>query len=120
MWAGVKVTSSKDVFSATISRETKDYQDRGVSQEKQAALEEMCVIYSIIIINSNCSWFELVFRVDSSENICVKYSVDDTTFIESYLCGHRAPMEILEILDQGETLGPLDQRWVKLFYSSLS
>lgn len=35
-------------------------------------------------------------------------------------CGYRAPWEILEILDQGETLGALDQRWVKLFCSSFS
>lgn len=32
------------------SRETKDYQGQGVSQENQGAPEEMCVVYNNIII----------------------------------------------------------------------
>lgn len=46
----MKVISSNDVFSITVSpRETLDYRERGVSQEKQGALEEMWVVYNNII-----------------------------------------------------------------------
>lgn len=50
--------SSNEVFSPTFSsRETKDYRDRGVSQENQGVPEEMWVFYNIIIIHTSCSLF---------------------------------------------------------------
>lgn len=41
----------------------------------------------------------------------VKYKVDDKTNNESIICGCRALWEILEILDQVETLATQDQRF---------
>lgn len=57
--------ASPENSDSKAQRETKDYRDQGVSQEKQGALEQMALL------------------------------------------------EIQEILDQGETLGPLDQEVTK-------
>ena len=45
-----EIMSSKNIFSVILPlsyRVTTDYQDPGVGQENQEALEEMCVVYNI-------------------------------------------------------------------------
>lgn len=59
---GVKVIIISLLLSLS-SRETKDYQGQGVSQDNQGAPEEMCVVYNNLIIIDE----ELVI-----DNNCVK------------------------------------------------